>query len=85
MCVKETAGYVSSYSKNEWVKDNLIPYMTLKNPNRRHSTYYLKHLVECHSGQYLSQEDLQTILADYGFPASNYYPVREEFFRRYKL
>jgi len=66
---------------NTWVKNRLIPYMTLKQPNRKHSVYRVKHIVEKQLGRYVSQEELQAVLAAHGYPISNYYPISESFFK----
>lgn len=67
----------------EWIDNNLMPYMTLKQPNKKHSAYAIKHIVEKYVGRYISQEELQSILEKHGFPVSDYYPISEYFFRRY--
>lgn len=67
-----------------WVKMYLLPFMTLKAPNRNHTVYCIKHIVEKHTGKYISVEDLQAILANAGYPISRYYPISEYFFRRYQ-
>lgn len=64
-----------------WVKNRLIPYMTLKHPNRKHSVYRVKHIAEKQLGRYVSQAELQAVLAAHGYPISNYYPISESFFK----
>lgn len=65
----------------EWIRVNLLPYMTLKHPNKKHSAYALKHTVEKEIGRYVSQEELQDILHECGYPVNDYYPVSERFFK----
>lgn len=60
----------------------LLPYMTLKRPNRRHSVYAIKTIIERETKQYISLENLQDYLAKCGYPVSDFYPVSERFFRR---
>lgn len=64
-----------------WIQVNLIPYMTLKQPNKKHSVYVLKHIVEKRFGRYVSQEKLQAVLQELGYPVSDYYPISERFFK----
>ena len=65
-----------------WVHEELIPYMTLKRPNRKHSVYELKHIAEKEIERYVCQGELQAVLARCGFPMNDYYPIREEFFKK---
>lgn len=65
-----------------WVADRLIPYMTLMRPNKKHSAYELKHIAEKEIGRYVCQGELQAALARRGFPMNDYYPIREEFFKK---
>lgn len=74
-----------------WIKMNLLPFMTLKTPNRKHTVYCIKHTVYCikhivekHTGKYISVDDLQAVLLEAGYPISRYYPISECFFRRYQ-
>ena len=66
---------------HQWIQNVLMPYMTLKHPNKRHSAYVLKHIAEKEIGRYVSQEELQAALLDCGYPVSRYYPIREQFFK----
>ena len=65
----------------KWVWLYLMPHMVLKSPNTRYSVYTLKHIAEREIGRYVSQEELQGVLSDLGFPVSEYYPVSNKFFR----
>lgn len=64
-----------------YCRNTLRPYMTRKTPNRKHSVYVLKHIVEAEIGQYVSEEELQMVLFGLGFPISDYYPIQEEYFK----
>lgn len=66
---------------HQWIQVNLMPYMTLKYPNKKHSAYALKHIAEEKIGRYVSQEELQEALQECGYPVSDYYPISEKFFK----
>lgn len=64
-----------------YCEKEILPYMILKKPNKRHGVYYFKHVVEADMKRYVSQQDLQDALAKLGFPESNYYPISEKYFQ----
>lgn len=66
----------------EYCHKEILPYMTRKTPNEKHSVYRLKHIAEAEIGRYVSQEEMQEALLTFGYPISTFYPLREEFFKR---
>ena len=71
-----------------YCRDVLMPYMTLKSANMKHSAYGLKHIVEKEIDRYISEEELVIALAALGrYPTkysqtSRYYPISEKYFKR---
>ena len=73
----------------EWAEAEMMPYMTRKSINERHSSYALKHAAERELGFYVSNADIKLILLDLGVPFKAYrnspnvtYPLSQHFFRR---
>ena len=64
-----------------WIDKQLMPYMTLKQPNKKHSAYELKHIAEREIGRYVCEGELQAALARRKYPVDDYYPIREAFFK----
>jgi len=70
-----------------WAADNLIPYMTRKTINGRHTSYGLKHTAERELGMYVSNADIKLILAEFGIPfkarlfsPNTSYPLSQKFY-----
>ena len=66
---------------HQWIWKRLVPYMTLKRPNKKYSVFAIRHFAGKELGRYVSQEEMQTALKDFGFPVSKYYPVSDRFFK----
>lgn len=66
----------------QYCKDELLPYMTRKSPNTKHSAYGMKHIIEKEIDRYIPIEELQRTLQVLGYPVSDYYPVSETFFKQ---
>ena len=74
-----------------WVDTELMPYMTLKSINERHSSYGLKHIAEREVGFYVSNGDIKLALLENGVPFKAYqgspnpsYPISQKFYRRHR-
>ena len=74
-----------------WVDTELMPYMTLKSINERHSSYGLKHVAERDVGFYVSNGDIKLALLENGVPFKAYpgspnisYPISQKFYRRHR-
>lgn len=65
----------------QYCKDELLPYMTRKSPNTRHSTYCMKRIIEKEIDRYIPMEELQQTLLILGYPVSDYYPISETYFK----
>ena len=65
-----------------YCKNELIPYMTRKTLNTKHSAYGLKHIVEKEIGRYVSQDELQQALLKFGFPVNDFYPISQKYFKK---
>ena len=65
-----------------WVDEQLIPYITLKRPNKKHCAYGLKHTAEQEIGRYVCEGELQAALARRGYLVIDYYPISENFFKK---
>lgn len=66
-----------------FIENSLLPYMTRKTVNKNHTAYGIKDIVERQTHKYISLQDFQDYLAKRGFPANDFYPVSEKFFRRF--
>lgn len=81
---------IEDYNKiKEWVDTELMPYMTRKSFNERHSSYGLKHTAENELGFYVSNGDIKLILLEKGVPfkfepgsPNTVYPLSQMFYRR---
>ncbi len=72
----------------QWVETELMPFMTRKSINERHSSYGLKHTAENEIGFYVSNGDIKLILMELGVPHKSYwhspnvtYPLSQRFYR----
>jgi len=72
-----------------WVNAELMPYMTRKTINERHSSYGLKHVAERELGFYVCNADIKLILLERDVRFKSYYespnvsyPLNEEFYKR---
>lgn len=63
-----------------YCEEKLLPYMTRKTVNRKHSAYRLKNMAERDLRRYVSQEEFQQALSSLGYSVSDYYPLSEKFF-----
>lgn len=57
----------------QWIFNELRPYMTLK------------HIAEKAIGRYVCEGELQAVLATFGFPPSDHYPISEKFFQAHNF
>jgi len=79
---------VEDYGKiKSWVDIELMPYMTRKTINDRHSSYGLKHIAENEIGFYVCNSDIKLILLENGVPFKKYpgspnvvYPLSQMFY-----
>ena len=77
------------YEKTKkWIISRLLPYMTRKTENRRHSSYGIKHVVEREIGSYVSNAEIKLILAELEIPfwgsldsPNMLYPISENFYK----
>lgn len=74
----------------DWIKENILPYCTLKHPNYKHTSYKLKHMAEKELNFYVGNADLKKIMAELGIDGMpsdkkdsiNYcYPISEAFWK----
>lgn len=61
----------------------ILPYMTRKTLNMKHTAYGLKHIAESEIGRYVSQNELQRTLAKFGYPVNDFYPISQNFYKEY--
>lgn len=66
-----------------YCKEEILPYMTRKTLNMKHTAYGLKHLVESEIGRYVSQDELQQVLLTFGYPVNDFYPISQKFYKEY--
>jgi hypothetical protein len=71
-----------------WVDTELMPFMTRKSINERHSSYGLKHVAESELGFYVSNGDIKLALLENGVPfkaefgsPNPMYPLSERFYK----
>ena len=72
----------------EWVENNLMPFMSRQSINERHSSYGLKHIAENELGFYVSNGDIKLALMEEGVPFKEYpgspnvcYPLSQKFYK----
>jgi len=72
----------------DWVDNKLMPFMTRKSFNERHTSYGLKHIAEKELGFYVSNGDIKLALMENNVPFKEYpgspnvsYPLSQWFYK----